>query len=617
MPSELILFNEGLAHDARSGLMQPGFLQLCENLVFKREGEQELRDIFRVINTIPVGEPSAIHSIFRMRNAILEADDTRLQWRTSVAVGNFTDLAAAGLTNAIYSAREYKDFLHLCNGHDNLFFDANGRLIDAFVANPTVGTLAGAAGAAHAPGPDGHYMLYVSYLITWANGQQYETGLSDASADVDMTGADADKVISWTNIPISAYAAISGTEPIIHRKLYRGPGTGGTLADIYLVDTITDNTTTTYSDEFTDAELAANGASLVDDYDLPPTTPKFLEYHYSRLYMIDTINPNRLYYSEPPAGDTATENEILRPLAFVDNNWDDLRGAGFGRVDPQGLIAWGTYLYIPLKHTWIRKYGNTPSTWSYKKTWAIHGIAAPYTIAVCDQPAGILGLTAPMGDSPGIAVFNGSLSQIITKGKFQELFEDDLNHDYMHTCRGGYDGRYYHLLYPSGSKATSPTKHAAFDLTQFPKIRLAFWEDLASRSIYVNNQDDRIYIGGSDGVARQNTGTEEINIDVQTADRIGGDIKLSDKLKTLKKLKYNIDTGDVDVTMRIYLDGTLMTWPDDTTTYIISGTGDEVQYITMPKNADCYRYSIKLTATALTILKIYGPWEMIMEASPE
>ena len=70
------------------------------------------------------------------------------------------------------------------------------------------------------------------------------------------------------------------------------------------------------------------------------------------------------------------------------------------------------------------------------------------------------------------------------------------------------------------------------------------WEDLYSRSIYVNNQDDRIYIGGSDGVARQNTGTETINIDVQCSDRIGGDIKISDKLKTLKKLKYNIDTGD-------------------------------------------------------------------------
>jgi len=595
MPTEQILFHEGLASDVRSALQKPGYLKTAVNISLKKEGEQGLRPDYSKVNSTATG---AVHSVKAFRSKVLIGDGSYLRHGTG---GNFTSLGSS-FSDSMFMSREYKDFLHLVNGTDNLFFDASGNLYYAYVANPTTAP-SGAAGAAGSP--DDTYALYVTYLITWPNGQQYETGISDGS-DVTVS----EEKISWSSIPICPYSAVSGSTPTIHRKLYRGPGTGGTLADIYLVTTIENNTATTYTDNFTDAELAANGACEVEDYDVPTTTPKFLEYHYSRLFLIDTDNPHRLYYSETPQGDTSTENEVLRPLAYPMDNWIDLRAAGFGRVDPQGLIAWGTYIYIPLKHTWIRKDGNDPDTWNIKKTWAMQGIAAPHTVVPVSEIFGIIGLSAPKGKTPGLSVFNGSTSKIITQNRFSDLFEDDLNHSGIENCRGNFDGRYYHLLYPSGS-ATEPDKHAAFDLSKYPEIRLVYWEDLNSRCIDVDEQTDKVYLGGSDGYVRENSGGEEINIEIETHDSIGGKIEYANIEKTIKEIKYSLNTGGNDVTLKIYLDGVLGKWSDGSDTKTISGTDDTVQYIKdIPPDWTCYKYTINITGTGLSTFELYSPWSV-------
>ena len=606
MGNEKIFFHEGLSYEVRSALQTMGYLQTAKNIAYRKEGQQELRPSYKALNSTAVG---AVHSVERFRGRLLIGDGAYL--RHNALSGNFTSLGSS-FANSIFFAREYKDFLHLVNGTDNLFFDEDGNLYYAHVANPTTAP-SGTAGDEGEPSDT--YALYVSYLITWPNGQMYETGLSSASDDVEVSS----EKITWSAIPVCPYAAVSGTAPTIHRKLYRGPGTGGALGDIYLVTTITDNTTVTYSDNFTDAELAANGGSMVDDYDVPPTTPQFLEYHYSRLFLIDTDNPNRLYYSDTPAGDTSTENEVLRPLSFTLDNWTDLRAAGFGRVDPQGLIAWGTYIYVPLKHTWIRKDGNDPDTWAIKKTWASHGIGAPHTIVPIPDIGGIIGLTPPTGGRPGLAVFNGSTTSLVTKDMFVDLFEDDLNHNSIENCRGAFDGRYYHLLYPSGSN-TQPNKHAAFDLSKFPKIRLAMWEDLNSRSMYVDDQTSKVYIGGSDGYVRDNRSGESIDIEVKTHDLIGtmsGGRRSKEngpnQKKVLEKLKYSLNTGGKDVTLEIYLDGSLGVWPDGETTKTITGTDDSVQYVeSLPMGWECYKYTIRIYGSDLTTFELFSPWDVTL-----
>lgn len=597
MPSEQIYFNKGLSYDVRSCLQEAGSLQTAKNISFDKEGVQGLRPRFTTVNSTAV---NAIHSIKRYLDNILIGDSTHLRRRISATTGNFKDLYSS-FANAIWTFREYKDFLIGVNGTDSILFDSKGNLYNAIADNPS-SQCAGAAGAAG--DPNGTYGLYYSFYITFPNGQIYETGLSPVSADVTV----ANEKISWSSIGVCSYAALYGTEPTIHRRLYRGPGTGGSLADIYYVTTIEDNTTTTYTDEYSDSELGAHDACQVDDYTTGPSS-KYQDFHYGRWFLIDVDNPHRLYYSEAVAGTDESENELLMPLAFESTNWDDIRTAGYGHVDVQGLVSWGTYLYIPLKQTWIRKQGNDPADWAYKKTWSEIGIAAPYTIEKCTNPSGILGVSAPMGKTPGISIFNGQLSTMITSPKFDYIFNDDLNQDYIHKCRAKWDGRIYHLLYPSGSN-TEPDKWAAFDLRRSPDIRLAFWQDLNGQSIDVDDQSTKIYIGGSDGYVRQNSGSESIDIEINTKNLVG-DLRLTNKIKTLKELRYALDTDSTDVTLEIWIDGTQQKWPDGSNSKSISGSNDLVQVIKdLPPNFQGYQYTLKISGSSLSTFEIYSPWEV-------
>ena len=404
--------------------------------------------------------------------------------------------------------------------------------------------------------------------------------------------------------------ALSGTNPTIHRKLYRGPGTGGTLGDIYYVTTITDNTTTIYSDDNSDSTIGANDPCAVDEYDAMPIFI-YQDFHFGRWYGIRSGYENRLYHSNPAAGNNAIENESLMPISFSENNWDDIKVSGFdGDVSAQGLVSWGAYLYIPLKHTWIRKYGEDPDTWSLKKSWAEYGISAPHTIDKCGNPAGILGLSNSLGGNVGISLFNGQTSQIITSPRLDYIFEEDLNHNALDKCRGKWDGRYYHLLYPSGENA-EPNKWLALDLKSFPDLKVSYWEDLNAQSLHVDRQSKKVYIGGSDGYVKENTGTESIDIEIITHDLVGGDPSGANLSKTLKELKYSLNTNDIDVNLEIYIDGVLAKWPDNTTSKAIKGTGKNIQYMrSFPPNWKGYRYELKIIGENLDSFEIYSPWNI-------
>jgi hypothetical protein len=906
MPSELLLFHKGLSYQARSALQEPGTLKTCANISLEKEGEQGLRTRFTAINTTPVG---SIHSIVRWGNYVIIGDTTNLRHFNLLTASDFTNIYAS-FTNSPWQFREYKDFLHGVNGSESVLIDLKGNCFPARVENP--GSLA-AGGDGAAGNPSGHYMLYSSFYITWPNGMTYETGLSFASTDVNVSS----KAIAWTAIPVSSHTsyAIAGadafnkcqvlllfndadgattfyesaksrtvttggnaqidtaqyfyntikssllldgtadyitlahstdynlsttpftiefsvrfsavttdqgffgkyqdatnywyfnwtqatttlqfkavststvadytatwspaintnyhieidrsgatfkifvngtaltlteataistnsmpattsgdleigsafdhasdltgwmgpfalysnlakhttnftapttppTAPAIWRKLYRGPGTGGTLSDIYYVGTIYDNTTTTYTDDASDATLAVSDASLVDDFEPLPIS-HFIEYHYGRAYGIDDANPHRICFTEVALGATAAENEDIMPLAFdsIAPYWDDLRVSGFSAVDPQGIIAWATNLFIPLKQTWIRKQGNDPDTWSYKKTWSLYGVGAPDTVAICPQPNGIIYVSAADGGNPGICVFNGQTSEMLTAPKLDWIFKSDLNHTYIANCRGFCAGRYYHLLYPSVDKTLTgivfsksgtddvlgtytnhglvtnttltvsgctqayanaawvitvtgrntftlnsaswtsftgadvtgtgvattggvPNRWLAIDLRRFPDIRAGFWEGLNAVCGYGYDQggaDGVTYIGTTTGYVMRSDddSTEAIDIDVSTEDRIGGDIKAANMVKTLKELKYNLN-GTVN--LQIIIDGTTMTWPDESNYQSITGTGDLVQVIkSFPQNFKGYTYRIRIYADDLTAFTIFSPWEMVFD----
>lgn len=600
MPSEMILFHKGLSSSARSALQEPGTLKTAVNISFAKEGEQTLRPKFSNINTTAT---NAIKSVYRFRNIIVFAASKSLYYIGKDGGAPVT--LGSSFSNARWRFKEYKDFLHGVNGYEEVLIDENGNCYPAQIENPATAPTLADSGAGS--GPNGIYDGYVSFFITFPNGMTYETGLSEGSADLTI----ADNEISWTDIAVSTYEAYYGTEPTIYRKLYRGPGTGGTLTDIYYVDTVEDNTTTTYTDSETDSDLAANGASVVDDYDYLPHS-YFIEYHYGRAFGIDKAKQNRLMFTEAVSSEDADENEALMPIAHDTlADWDDIRVAGFTKVDVQGLISWGTNIYIPLKQTWLRKQGNDPSTWTYKKTWAQYGVGAPDTISLSAQPSGIISLSAPDGGEPCLTLFNGQIAESFSNPKLDYVLNNDLNHIFIDNCRGFCAGKYYHLLYPShDSEDGTPDKWLAIDLRRFPDIRCSHWEGLNAVCGFSYDQENAVYIGTTNGYVKKidSTSWETIDVEIETEDRIGGEISLANISKTLKELKYNL-IGTA--TLGIIIDGVTMTWQDGTTSKTITGTKDEVQVLrSLPQNFHGYVYRLKITATDVTSFTIFSPWQI-------
>ena len=604
MSKENVFFHKGLSFDSRSAIQQAGYLKTARNINFDIDGNQAMRTKVSKMNTNVLA--ASVHSVKRFRNIVVAGYGTYLGFRSATADGDFTQIGAS-FANARWWWREYKDFLHGVNGTDQVLIDSSGNSYPGSAANPTTAP-SGTSGAAG--NPSGHYYLYVSYLITFPNGHTYETGLSAASSDVNVSS----QKIEWSSIPVCPYTKYQGSTPIIHRKLYRGPGSGGTIGDIYYLATITDNSTTVYSDNVSDATLANQDASYVDEYG-PMGATHYIEYHYGRLFAINNTYPNRLYWADAAGGTSETSNEIIFPIATPSTNWDDIRVAGFDeQVDPMGLQAYGSNLYIPLKHTWIQKYGNDPDTWSYKKTWATNGVGAPYTIDVCSNPSGIIALTYPSGGHCGLAIFNGQTSEMFTSPRLDYVFDTHLDQTKIAYCRGRMVGSCYHLLYPSTSATgNDPDTHLVIDLRRWPDFRVSNWTDISAACLDSYKGSNKFYFGCTDKYVRWNkTSTaESITIDVETHESIGGSADLANINKTLRQLKYNLDLGD-DETVRlyIYVDGSAITWPDGNTYASITGTGDLTQVLqSLPNNIQGYYFRLRIYAsTAITAFNLYSPW---------
>jgi hypothetical protein len=596
MPAEQVFFHMGLSTDARGALQKPGFLKRAQNISLEVEGAQGLRPFFDKVNTTPL---NAVHSMKSWRGLVIGgAGDTVF---ANSGTGDFSVLYTS-FADAIWQMKAYKDFLAASNANNFILIDESKNVYPAKVPNPSVAP-SGAAGIGG--NPNGTYRLYASFYIIWPNGHAYETGLSPLGTDVTV----ASQKIEWTGIPTSTYSAYYGAAPIIYRNLYRGPGTGGALTEIYYVGTIADNSTTTYSDNFSDATLETSYVCPVYAYE-PPIVPKYFEWFYGRLFMLDPTYTDRLYFSEPAGGNTGIANEELLPIATISSSWDDIRVPGFDDLHPQGLVGWGSYLYIPLKQTWIRKQGDDPDTWYYRKTYSNYGIGAPWTMDI--SSLGVIGLTNPEFSELGVAVFNGQYSKLIASPKLDEIFKHDMNQTHVANSRGRMAGKYYFLLYPSnGSVDGQPDRILALDMRRHPDIRVAEWTDLKGQSIDSDTQANRFYIGGSDGYVRQKVSRGTLNAIVETHDMMGGTPAATNEVKTWKEIKYAIDTAGKPVILQVYIDDVLMKWPDGTTEKAISGASEATQVIrSLPTNWQGYRIRLVIIGEGMEQMVLYSPWKL-------
>lgn len=168
------------------------------------------------------------------------------------------------------------------------------------IAPPTNPCTPADSGVAVASGPSGTYQFYVTFATS---DQSCESNPGPVSASFTAVAGNS---ISVSGIPVSTDSQVGA------RNLY---ATGGTLNGAYLVGTVNDNVTTTYTWQTSNSYVINQGVQMPTDNDLPPAGKGLVGPHFERLY---SWSGNTLYYSKqdqpqywPGAADSAVGNWVL------------------------------------------------------------------------------------------------------------------------------------------------------------------------------------------------------------------------------------------------------------------------------------------------------------------
>lgn len=243
-----------------------------------------------------------------------------------------TSLIGTLTSGTYYPSVEVADNIAcVVNGVDAKKYDGT-EWTNLGITRPTVGTLAGAAGAAGSP--NGTYELRVSFGCSTTGA---ESSASDTAA---ATVSVSSQAINWSNLPVSA-------DPQVDRRYLLVRNTA-TMTQFYRAGTVTDNTSATATTDFTDANLITVAPDTAEN-DPVPTGVKYLAWHNSRLF---AASDTRLYFSNLDA-----------PEAFDPDNWESVNPDD-GQVITAIHKAYDTLLIFKT-HSLYALLGDDPQSWKF------------------------------------------------------------------------------------------------------------------------------------------------------------------------------------------------------------------------------------------------------------
>lgn len=302
--------------------------------------------------------------------------------------------------------------------------------------------LATDSGSGSGPG-SGVYSYKVScYTNTSGGSGPYEFAFDVASNAVTATG----HAINLSMIPICSDSTFLGNQ-IVGRYIYRTKVGGSTY---YLLTTIANQSTTTYTDSTADGSLVTVypylGASTT--YSVPPMGKLSLVYQ-NRLWIANNPTyPSRVYYSQPGS------HEMFLPNSYLDIRVND--------GDPITMLSNFLGVLTVGKPNSIQKIRTPSVTGSPATDWSI---TDPFTTIGCvsmysyqQTPAGIMYL-----GNNGIYNFDGNFSGLVSD-PVTPVIRDISNYNYTNIWSGFYQNQYYMAYTSKESGATSNNRVLIYDL---------------------------------------------------------------------------------------------------------------------------------------------------------
>ena len=176
-----------------------------------------------------------------------------------------------------WSFSQYKDVIYATRKNAGTLIRSDGDTVgDAGIAAPTTSPTLGDGGSGNLDAGD-----YIAVVTFYNSASGTESNPSDVSSTLTLGSS---KQIAWTDIPVSDNPQVDS------RRLYR------TLVDqqgvYYLVGTISDNLTTTFTDNVVETAL---GIDVSFENGLPPLNLTYNVIWQERLWCTDEVD---LFYSE-------------------------------------------------------------------------------------------------------------------------------------------------------------------------------------------------------------------------------------------------------------------------------------------------------------------------------
>jgi hypothetical protein len=339
--------------------------------------------------TVVVLSTSATPPLGQMQISLLKAGMPTGTLKSQIPTNNgaFSTYTLGG-SNDLWGAPWAQADINSPNfGFQLQFLGPNGPgSVQAFGGQLTIYQGAGfTAGTGAAGGLSGTYTWKQTFVAV--NGEE-----SDASNDSNS--------VVLANQQGTLTALGTGDNRTVARNIYRK---GGTLTSYYLVGTIQDNLSTTYSDNQTDLAALSQGTILAGDVpgDFPNTRfnggpgngfGRFPEYHYDRLFWVNPNKPNQIFWSKP-----------LNDFAYPTVNFIDV---GDSKPISRIVSIFGELIIIKTDGIW-RLTGTDESSFDLTKTPSAVGTDMSFTVVA--NPDKII-----FTNRYGLWVFNGYTAQPLT-----------------------------------------------------------------------------------------------------------------------------------------------------------------------------------------------------------
>lgn len=322
----------------------------CANVVFTN-GSAGTRQGVAKFNTTPIGS-FTIDGLYTRR-----ANNTS---ETMCAFANGTMWAAGATTFATIpsaqsvwtsgtriAAAQYQNYMFLGNGA-SVPYKYDGTNFTRQGVYPPTTTMSVASNGAGALSASATYM----YKNTYVNTALVE---SDLGPVVTFVISNVSGQNNLSNIPVAPQSY-----GVNARYIYRTSANASTFKKIA---TLSDNTTTTYTDNTLDSAL---GATAPTDNGVPPLFSAII-YHQNRVFMNDPTNPSFVFWSELNTPYTVASINFKR---VGDNSTDTVRGFA---IDNNNLVVF-------CERTVSIAYmaDTNPSNWVWVTSKSPYGSKSPF-----------------------------------------------------------------------------------------------------------------------------------------------------------------------------------------------------------------------------------------------